>query len=194
MTDVSNPFDPKKDYLKELNRDEVLEKEGKTFPRLCGLQRLAHTNRGGVKSVFSNIENTPARENPIAAVTVGYLFNDETMFYGSADATTKAHKEPYSLHLVAVAESKAEARALRRAFNISAVAAEEIGSAPIAGRDDGEIEDTQVSGIKMVGKRKGLNEQEILDLIKSDAGSLNELTAAEGRKAMKALNKLKKGK
>ena len=155
---------------------------------------MAHNNRGGVRCVSSHIANTPARENPIAAVTVTYSFADGCTFSGSADATTKAHKEPYSLHLVAVAESKAEARALRRAFNISQVSADEIGSAPIAGRDDGDIEDTQVQGITVIGKRKGLNEQEILDLIKTDKGSLAELTATEGRQAMKALNKVKKAR
>ena len=193
MTDtVTNPFDVKTDYLSLLNKGEYLEKDGRKFPRLCGLQRLAHENRGGVSAVESHIANTPARDNPIAAVTVVYQFADGTCFAGSADATTAAHDKPYSLHLVALAESKAEARALRRAFNISAVSAEEIGNAPIAGVDNGPIEDTQVSGIKMVGKRKGFNQQEILDLIKSDAGSFEELTSEQGRELMKQLNKVKK--
>lgn len=185
-------FDTKKDYLEELRKGEFIEKESKKLPRLCGLQRLAHENRGGVARVSSKIEHTPARDNPIAAVTVNYVFHDGTEFSGSADATTTAHEKPYSLHLVAVAESKAEARALRRAFNISAVSAEEIGSAPIAGTDSGPIEDTQISGIKILGKRKGLNTQEMLDLINSDAGSLDELTAPQGRELMKKLNKAKK--
>jgi len=189
--DTLNPFNPTHDYLGDLKRDEILEKEGKKFPRLKGLQRLAHNNRGGVRCVMSHIANTPARENPIAAVTVTYNFADGATFSGSADATTRAHEEPYSLHLVALAESKAEARALRRAFNITNVSADELGSAPIAGRDNGPIEDTQISGIMLMGKRKGLNEQEILDLIKSGAGSVKELTATQGRSAMKALNKLK---
>lgn len=186
-------FDPEKNYIEELKKGEYLEKDGDKLPRLKGLQRLAHQNRGGVVAVNSDIKNTPARDNPIASVTVQYAFKDGTVFTGSADATTKAHKEPYSLHLVAVAESKAEARALRRAFNISTVAAEEIGSAPVAGNDDGPIEDVQIQGIRKVGKRKGLETDGlILNAIKSDAGDLTELTAQEGRDAMKALNKMRK--
>jgi hypothetical protein len=186
-------FDPTKDYIQDLERGEYLEKEGDKLPRLRGLQRLAHQNRGGVRYVGSRIINTPARDNPIASVTVEYGFHDGSTFCGSADATTKAHKEPYSLHLVAVAESKAEARALRRAFNISVVAAEEIGSAPIAGNADGPIEDVQIQGIRKVGSRKGLETDGlILNAIKSDASSLNLLTQQEGREAMKALNKLRK--
>jgi hypothetical protein len=194
MTEITNKYDAEKDYFEELKRDEVMEKDGKKFPLLRGLQRLAHNNRGGVSAVYSNIVHTPARDNPIAAATITYHFHDGTSFAGSADATTAAHDKPYNLHLVAVAESKAEARALRRAFNITQVSADEIGNAPIAGRDDGDIEDTQVQGITMVGRRKGLNEQEILDLIKTNKGSLAELTASEGRQAMKALNKVKKVK
>lgn len=192
MTDLMNPFDPSKDYLSELRKGEYLEKEGDKLPRLKGLQRLAHNNRGGVRAVYSDIRCTPARDNPIAAVTVRYLFTDGTSFAGSADATTKAHDAPYNLHLVAVAESKAEARALRRAFNISAVAAEEVGSAPIAGKDNGPIESLQVQGIMKVGERKGLNEKEILGLIDRQDVTLNDLTSQEGRDLMKALNRYKK--
>jgi len=191
----TNPFDVSKNYIEDLTRDECLDKDGDKLPRLKGLQRLAHTNRGGVKRMTSDIKHTPARDNPIAAVTVQYEFKDGTIFSGSADATTKAHKQPYNLHLVAVAESKAEARALRRAFNIRTVSAEEIGSAPIAGNDNGPIEDTQVSGIMLIGKRKGLTEPDILKLIKrTDVGSLTDLTAEEGRTAMKAINRLRKKK
>jgi len=191
MTEITNPFDVKKNYIEGLNKDEVLEKEGDRLPRLRGLQRLAHENRGGVRTVSSRVMTTPARDNPIACVTVAYMFWDGTTFTGSADATMKAHKAPYNLHLVAVAESKAEARALRRAFNISVVSAEEIGSASVAGNDNGPIGDVQVLGIKKVGERKGLSEDEILKLIKSSADSLEKLTAQEGRDAMKAINKYK---
>ena len=190
---VDSKFDPTKNYIDDLKPGEYLEKDGDKLPRLKGLQRLAHQNRGGVMAVHSDIRHTPARDNPIASVTVQYAFNDGTLFSGSADATTKAHKEPYSLHLVAVAESKAEARALRRAFNISVVAAEEIGSAPVAGNADGPIEDVQIQGIRRVGKRKGLDTDNlILNAIKSNSSSLTDLTAQDGRDAMKALNKLRK--
>lgn len=187
-------FDPAKDYFADLDaaKGELLEKDGKRYPRLVGLQRLAHNNRGGVMFVGSVIAHTPARDNPIAAVTVTYGFKDGTSFSGSADATIAAHDKPYNLHLVALAESKAEARALRRAFNISVVSADEIGSAPIAGVDNGPIEDTQISGIKMLGKRKNFNLQETLDLLKSSVGSLEELTATQGRELMKLLNRVKK--
>ena len=92
-----------------------------------------------------------------------------------------------------ITSPKAEARALRRAFNISNVAAEEIGNAPVAGNADGPIEDVQIQGIRKVGKRKGLDTDSlILNTIKSNAGGLNELTAQEGREAMKVLNRIKK--
>lgn len=193
MTELK-AFDPTYNYFGDLKGDELLRKEGKEYPRLKGLQRLAHQNRGGVKAVFSNIICTPAKGNKIASVTIQYVFGDGTQFSGSADATDAAHDKPYNLHLVAVAESKAEARALRRAFNISVVSADEIGSvdpAPIAGPDNGPIQDVQIKGIRKVGKLAGLNDTEILELIGTDK-PLEELSEDEGRKLMKALNKYRK--
>jgi len=187
---ISNPFNPSKDYVEELRKDELFEKDGIHGVLLRGLQRLAHNNRGGVLSVYSNIEHTPAIDNPIASVTVQYCFRDGTTFAGSADATTEAHKEPYSLHLVAVAESKAEARALRRAFNISRVSFEEIGSAPVAGgnTDNDPITAQTIKGITVVGKRKGLEPSEILKMSGRNITDLSELTQIEGRNLMKKLS------
>lgn len=190
---IENPFDRETNYLDTLKKGEFLEKDGKKFPRLCGLQRLAHSNRGGVKHVLvGDPQFVVGQNSTLAMARIEYHFYDGSIFSGMADASSLAHKEPYSLHLVALSESKAEARALRRAFNISAVSAEEIGSAPIAGVDNGPIEDAQISGINMLRKRKGLNEQEALDLIKSAAGSVRELDAEKGRELMKSLNKVKK--
>lgn len=182
-------FDPMHDYTEDLNSNEMFERDGKQFVLLKGLQRLAHINRGGVSAVSSDIVCTPTRDNPIAAVTVQYEFRDGTLFTGSADATIAAHEKPYSLHLVAVAESKAEARALRRAFNISKVSVEEIGS-PIAGgnTDDDPIRDETIQGIRVVARRKNVEMGKVLKLVGREVADLSELTQAEGRTLMKKLN------
>jgi len=193
MLEIENPFDSTHDYTADLKSSETFEKDGTPCVLLRGLQRLAHANRGGVKAVYSNVLSVPARDNPIAAVTVQYEFYDGTKFSGSADATPAAHDKPYSLHLVAVAEAKAEARALRRAFNISRVSAEEVGSVPVAGGDtDGDqIKDVIIQGIKVVAKRKNISFNNVLKLVKRDVAELSELTQAEGRTLMKKLNSKK---
>ena len=200
------PFDPSHDYFHDLGDDEKYKDEkGREYPYLRGLQRLAHNNRNGVVRVNSKIIKAPSLNyttnedgttgvpDCIAAVTVTYSFKDGTSFAGSADASYKAHEHPFNLHLVAVAESKAEARAIRRAFNISKVSKEEIGSPSdvVGDPDTGPITDTQIQGINKVAGRKGLDDAKVLQLIKSDASEIKDLTSAEGRAVLKAVNKFK---
>jgi hypothetical protein len=199
---VSNPFDPKKDYIKELTGDEKWEEKGKIYPYLRGLKRLAHEHRGGIRMIRSvpvkvpSVNTTGAKgENPdcMAACTIAYHFNDGTVFEGSADASYKAHKAPFNLHLLATAESKAEARAIRRAFNISQCAKEEMGGASDDEAKDNEpINDTQLEGIKRNARRKKLSQKDVLTLIKrEDLGDIKKLTYADAIKALKAVNRYK---
>lgn len=201
---LSNPFDPKKDYFAELTKDEKWDENGKEYPYLKGLKRLAHEHRGGIQSVRSvpvkvpSVNSTGAKgEIPdcIAACTVAYYFNDGTVFEGSADASYKAHKAPYNLHLLAVAEAKAEARAIRRAFNIHQVAKEEMGGKGTwqeEDRNDEPINDTQVAGIKRIAKRKRLSQKDVLRLVKRpELDSIENLTKGEGIKALQIVNKAK---
>lgn len=202
MSEITNPFDVAKDYMAELRKDEKWEDGDRVYPYLKGLKRLAHEHRGGVKEIRSlpvkvpSVNNTGAKgEVPdcIAACTVRYTFQDGTVFEGSADASYKAHKAPFNKHLLATAESKAEARAIRRAFNISQVAREEIGSVEDEdNRDNEPINDTQIEGIKRIAKRKRLSQKDVLALIKrDDLVDIKQLTQGEAKKALKAINKAK---
>ncbi len=200
--DVTNPFDPKKDYIKELNSDEKWEENGKIYPYLRGLKRLAHENRGGIREIRSVPVKVPSVNSAggkgeipdcIAACTIAYYFYDGTVFEGSADASYKAHKAPFNKHLLATAEAKAESRAIRRAFNISQCAKEEMGSGDDeSNRDNEPINDTQLEGIKRNARRKKLSQKEVLKLIKrEELGDINKLTNAEAIKALKAVNSYK---
>lgn len=213
-TTIENPFDPDHDYFQDLKSSEkyVDDKTGNEYPYLKGLIRLAHKNRGGVLRVESEIIKVPAldahkRYEPdvkpkkvaeetsadcIAAVTVTYYFKDGTSFSGSADASYKAHEAPFNLHLTAVAESKAEARAIRRALMITKVAKEEIGGAVVGDPDTGPITDTQLNMIRKVAKRKKLSQADVLKMVKrTDLTDITQLTTAEGRKAAAAVNRAK---
>lgn len=199
-----NQFDPQRDYFEDLKEGEKYKDEkGREYPYLHGLIRLAHLNRGGVEAVSSKIVKTPSLEKPddihqpdyIASVTVCYRFKDGTSFEGSADASFKAHGAPYNLHLVAVAEAKAEARAIRRAFMISKVAKEEVGSPAdevVGDPDNGPITDAQINGIRTVAKRKKLSQVDVCALIgRTDITDITQLTSGEARRALKAINKKK---
>jgi hypothetical protein len=199
---VSSPFDPEHDYFEDLKSDEKWNEGEREYPYLKGLKRIALSNRGGVRRVDSEVVKAPSvnttgskGEAPdcIAAVTVTYHFNDGTAFAGSADASYKAHVAPFNLHLVAVAESKAEARAIRRAFNISQVAKEEMGSSrQEEDRSNEPISDVQIEGIKKIAKRKGLGPKAVLGLIKrTDISGIENLTRSEAVAALKAVNAYK---
>lgn len=182
-------FDATKDYYAELSSDEKWKSDDGEYPLLRGLQRLAHTYRGGIKAYLADIISTPHRENPIAAVRVQVNFNDGTTFSGVADATPAAHAKPFSLHLVAVAESKAASRAFRQAFNISKATREEIGQPAVEDDSDESIEDFQLAGIRKLAERKNIIEKDSLKLIKSKKAAWVDLTKEEARQLMKALNK-----
>jgi hypothetical protein len=204
-------FDIATDYMSLIDQEDKAKEKGEEFPYLRGLKKLAYGHRQGLKSVRSRIVKVPSvgvggltgkDEKPdcIAAVTITYEFNDGSVFEGSADASYKAHKAPYNLHLVALAESKAEARAIRRAFNISAVAKEEMGTVQNfeeeekeeALKMEGPITDVQLQGIKRLAKRKQLRQSELLEKIgRSEAGDISKLTYADGLKALKYVNKHK---
>ncbi len=201
--ELMNPFDHKKDYFAELNKDEKWDQNGREYPYLRGLKRLAHEHRGGIQQIRSVPVKVPSVNKTgekgqlpdcIAACTVAYYFKDGTVFEGSADASYLAHKAPFNKHLLATAESKAEARAIRRAFNISQVAKEEMGGGvdEEENRDDEPINDTQLEGIKRIAKRKRLSQKDVLVLIKrSDLGDIKQLTYGDAIKALKAVNKCK---
>ena len=198
---INNPFDPDKDYFAELRPDEKWEEKDREYPYLKGLKRIAFNHRGGVLNVRSqivkvpsvNIDSKGATPDCIAAVTITYEFVDGSSFDGSADASYKAHKPPFSLHLVAIAESKAEARAIRRAFNISQVAKEEIGSShQEEDRSDEPISDIQIKGIEKIARRKELKPSDVLKLINCEGlENITKLTHAEGIAALKAVNRYK---
>lgn len=201
MSEIVNPFDLSKDYLDSLDSEDRYEENGRVYPYLRGLKKLAHLHRGGLQAVRSKVEKVPSvnttggkGEIPdcIAAVTVTYEFKDGTVFEGSADASYKAHKAPFNKHLVATAESKAEARAIRRAFNISQVAKEEMGGEDEDNTENDPIRDTQIEGIKRLAKRKKLGQKDVLALVgRPDLDSIEKLNQGEALKALKLINKHK---
>lgn len=185
---MGKPFDINHNYVEDLKKNEIYEKDGDQFVYLRGLKRLAAER--GIKRTSSKVVQAPAVEHPVAVVTYGYEFEDGVYYEASADAHQKNTKPEMAIYLTAIAESRAAARALRDAFNISLCSVEEIGS--VESRDNDPIDDMQVQGIKVLAKRKGLNSSEILGLIGKNDVSLEDLTKAEGREIMKKLNSYKK--
>jgi len=189
MTVVYKQYDPTHNYADDLKKNEVYEKDGDQFVYLRGLIRLAHER--GIKETISQVRQSPAAEHPVAVVTYGYTFMDGAHFEASADAHQKNTNKGMDIYLTAIAEARAKARALRDAFNISLCSVEEIGS--VESRDNEPIDSSQIQGIKMLMKRKGLSVVDTMALIdNTEAQELSDLTKTDGRLLMKKLNEYKK--
>lgn len=168
--------------MSELTPDEVFEqKDGKKLVFLKGLERLARER--GVVEYKSKVITASA---DFAAVTASYLFSDNVLYEGSADAHKGNCNKGYEIFTVAISESRAKARALRSAFGISACSVEEIveSSPPST--------DAQHGLIKHLMKEKGVLLKDAFKLIKvEDADELGQLTKDEASGLINKLQKVK---
>lgn len=179
------PFDPSKDFVKEL-KDEELKKEGKrTFVYLKGLERLAK-ERGVLQAVCTRLEQLGTSG---VACTYSYSFMDGATYQGSADATTKNCEGKFKLYLTAMAESRAKARALRTAFGITLCSVEEKADVDVADDADfGRVEEHQLVAIKNIAREKSLGAEDILGLMEVPKKKLELLTRQEARDLIASLN------
>jgi hypothetical protein len=184
------PYDPKHNYVEDLTKNEISEKGDDQFVYLRGLLRIAHER--GIKRTNSRVVQAPSKDHPVAVVTYGYEFEDGAYFEASADAHSKNVKESMVPYLTANAEARAKARALRDAFRISLCSVEEIGSVETTNEENDPIDDSQIQGIQVVAKRKGLTVKDALALISKTDVEISELSKTEGRTLMKKLNEFKK--
>lgn len=185
------PFDPTKDYVKEL-KDSELKTEGKsTFVYLKGLERLAK-ERGVAQAVCTKLDQLGTSG---VFCTYQYAFWDGAVYQGSADATTKNCDGKFKLYLTAMAESRAKARALRTAFGINLCSVEEKADVEIADDNDfGPAEEHQLVAIKNIAKAKGLGSEDVLGLMEVPKKKLESLTRQEARDLIASLNEWKPGK
>lgn len=191
-------FDPMKDYMQELKEDEVVEKDGGgKLVYLKGLERLARER--GITQQTSQVVSAPSKDNPYATVTVGYEFRDAAddggfvyrTYQASADASDKNCEGNFKLYPVAMAESRAKARALRNAFGISACSVEEV-------KDIDEViqsppcSDPQQYLIKKLLKEKNVSLSDAGQLI--SIANLKDIQDLNRDEASKLIGKLQKVK
>lgn len=182
------PFDNKKDWFKELNKDEILKKNGKEFVFLRGLERLAKER--GIVGAYSRIVATPSPECPCAVVTFQYVFADGATYEGSADATIKNCDQGFRLYLTAMAESRAKARALRNAFGIAACSVEEIAPNAVDEDDDSILpaNDQQKRLIEHLARKHKMDKKEALGLVGIEEKTIDDITKDEAKQVIKILN------
>ena len=164
---------------------------------LAGLRRLAE--EAGLQSSNCIIQN---HQDMVQCVYTAH-FADATSHVGAADASPKNTDGAYANYLTAIAESRAEARALRKALRISTVSSEEIAfsnPAAIESTPTSPISGAVIKAIELMCKNKKISLVDLIEnIIKNKdralrISQLSELTTSEGQEALKWLNSKKVSK
>ena len=170
---------------------------------LKALQRLARA--AGIVSQDCRIL-TPSSTMVQAVFTATFTRDnvENVTFVGCGDCSANNTTKPYSNFPTSVAESRAEARCLKKALGIEMLASEEIGfseaiysfeSAPSKA-----IDTSVVAAIEKLCDSHSIELAALLDEVVKDSErnasvfKLNQLTQAEGQAAMQYLNSLKPAK
>jgi hypothetical protein len=173
---------------------------------LRGLQRLAQ-EAGIVRSECAFKFIPKGDTGTIGIMQAVYIaeFSDGTTWTGAADCNTANTSDKFMRYPTAVAESRAEARCLRKALNIGILSSEEIGFVDggaieqIAASSGKQIDSQVVKAIESLCESRNMATAEVLEAVltkdrNSSVFELGELTVEEGQKAMAWLNEQKPAK
>lgn len=143
--------------MKHFTEDELLDGN----PTVDGLRRVAELLLGEIVAINTNIEQCPKQSNEYRATTkVTVHFCDGQYYAGAADVYHGNSTSPYSKHPIALAETRSEGRALRRALRLrKVVAAEELADDTTSDNTviPENITDTQINFIEIMCHKERLN-------------------------------------
>lgn len=183
-----NTLETKKDIMDMFEPDEMFEK----YPTLPGLRRVASNIIGDIVSSTSEIHQVPSVENGYRATIKHRLVfncrNKQIIYDGCADAGKDNTGGVFSKVLVAMAETRAEARAYRRALNVKTPAFEEMD---YENENNNQVElaaSSQISVINIQCERLGININKFLAKHKGiDFEGLKNITAVEALELIQIL-------
>lgn len=118
--------DPGQDFIRTI---EIKNKEGTVIERkevvsAKGLLHLAHKER--LSKIRTTVVQSPSKENGETAIVVVLVVTQRGAFTALGDANPRNVNARIAPHFIRMAETRALARALRSALDISAVAIEEL--------------------------------------------------------------------
>ena len=195
-------------FEEQLRPDEIIEKDGTKLVLIKGLRRIADENKL-ISNTNVDITVIPLSMNDrdfpyvAATYTISSQVEDKTVnFVGTADAWIGNTDEQVSAYPAAVAETRAESRALKRLLNINILCESEIAKeAPKIIVKDNKIGGTaHMVLINKLIQEIELDEKEITKILDNyDAPTLELLTENQAKTVIRNLNKmrtknLKKGK
>ena len=187
------------DYvISKFESDEMVDGN----PTVDGLRRVTEVVLGQIVSTETDIAQVPTKENEgrataVCTIVVETHFGNIRKASGSGDAWHKNTDMPYSKFPVAMAETRAEGRALRRILQLrKVVAAEELSDTLDDSIDyEKNITDNQVNFIEVMCKPEGRGlDINIAKFINQTADgepkktSIRELKHSEAAKFIKLLS------
>ncbi len=107
-----------------------------------GLLEMVH--RDGLRSLRTTLLQVPSKENGETAIVLAKIKTGKGTFTGIGDANPGNVNARIAPHIIRMAETRAEARAMRKAVNIGVVALEEL-------MDDVDTEGTRDGTMQPVG-------------------------------------------
>ncbi len=121
MTKGENPL---------IRRIPVKDREGKVIGQkevvgYRGLLDMVHKER--LQAIRTRLLQAPSKENGETAIVHATVITSRGTFTGIGDANPKNVNPKVAPHSIRMAETRAEARAMRKAVNIGVVAIEELG-------------------------------------------------------------------
>lgn len=119
-----------------VNKDAVINRQGKDFVLYWGLLDAAH--RAGLTSIYTHLVTHPSATNGGTCIVHATAEFPWGSFTGIGDADDQNVSRNIAPHKIRMAETRAKARALRDALNVSMAAVEELTNLP--SNDDDERE------------------------------------------------------
>jgi len=161
-------------------------------PTTDGLRRVAELLLGTIIHQDSFVEQLPQTCNNFTAVVKHIVqFKNGSSFSSLADAHGKNTDRPYDRYLTAVAETRAEGRALRRALGLKKPVADELSDVADIEEDDDNslITDLQIKTITRICKSNDINVEQFINSGKKKYDKIEEVQNNRAALMISQLNK-----
>jgi hypothetical protein len=146
-------------------------------PTVDGLRRIAQKILGEIQCSKTKVIQKPTPDNGMATtVKVRVTINGKT-FDGCANVTEASAPDIIGQHVVALAETRAEGRALKKALNLRVLTKEEAGLNELDTNNTLKISQTQIDAINRQAVNFNINVDKLLiDKYNKTKDTIHELT------------------